>query len=335
LVGVAHPHVWGILRLLKESDLGSLAAASVEPTQRTARERLQKEYKIQKIYGDYRDMLDEEDIDVVFNYSDHILRTDVTTLAASKGLHIMLEKPMAYNLPDAERMLAAAEEKKVTLMVNWPTMWSSAYRKAHELVGKGAIGDVYHIRTRTGHNSVEERDYAGSCFEWMGQKGASGAYMDFCCYGVALAVWLMGMPKKIFGVAGNYVKSFMPSYDNGIVVMVYDRGTATVEGTWSQIGSLSEAPKIFGSKGTISIGDEEVKVFTKDKPEGRSAEMDPLPEGEANAVEYLLTRVKYDEPITGMCDPKLSRDCQEILEAGLIASEVGKAITLPLRDDRG
>ena len=335
LVGVAHPHVWGILASLKEGNLGTLCAASLDkPAQDSDKERLRREHNLAKTYSDYREMLDKENIDVVFSYTDHILRAPVTELAASRGMHVMVEKPMAYNLKDADRMLEAAEKNKVKLMVNWPTMWSAAYRKTRELVEDGTIGRIFHIRTRVGHNSCEKESYAGSCFQWMGQKEAEGAYLDFCCYGVALAVSLMGMPKRVFGTAGNFVKDFIPSYDNGIVIMMYDKGTATIEGTWSQIGRIPVDPVIYGTKGSIFLGPQETMIFTKDKQEGEVVKVDPLPQGERNAVEYFLTRIKEDRPIEGMCDPRFSRDVQEILEAGLTSSKSGTVTMIPLNEDR-
>ena len=134
LVGVAHGHVWHILNLLKESNLGKLVAVSIEdnPVLQTRKERIQKEHKIKMIYNDYQEMLDKEDLDILFNYTNHIMRAYVTELAASKGLHIMVEKPMAYSLNDAERMLKAATKNRVKLMVNWPSMWSPVYRETYD-----------------------------------------------------------------------------------------------------------------------------------------------------------------------------------------------------------
>jgi len=334
LVGVAHSHIWHILDLLRESSLGTLVAASVEdkPPLKARRERLQKDYGLKKIYSDYQEMLGKEDLDVIFNYTDHIHRARVTELAASKGLHVMVEKPMAYNLEDAERMLKAAEENKVKLMINWPTMWSPVYRKAYELIENGSIGEIFHIRTRTGHSGPQKETFTEFYdFQWMGLKEAGGAYMDFCCYGAAFTVSLMGMPKHVFGTAGNFVKSFVPSYDNGILVLMYDKGTATIEGTWSQIGRVPGGPEIYGTKGTISLGWRELVIFTKDEPDGKVLKGDPLPEGERNAVEYFLTCIKEGKPIRGMCDPKLSRDVQEVLEAGLISLESGKVVKMPIK----
>ncbi|MEM2384973.1 MAG: Gfo/Idh/MocA family oxidoreductase [Candidatus Bathyarchaeia archaeon] len=333
LVGVAHNHVWHILDMLQESGLGVLVAASVEekPALETRRKKLREKYGLEKIYNDYREMLNRENLDVIFNYTDHIQRAEVTELAASKGLHIMVEKPMAYNLKDAERMLKATEENGVKLMVNWPTMWSPVYRKAYKLIWSGSIGRVFHIRARSGHSGPKKETLADFYdFQWMGLKEAGGAYMDFCCYGVAFAMSLMGMPKCVFGTAGNFVKSFIPGYDNGILVLMYEKGTAIVEGTWSQVGRVPGDPQVFGTEGSIIIGREELIIFTENKPEGEVVKPDPLPEGERNAVEYFLTRIREDKPINGMCNPKFSRDVQEVLEAGLISSESGKAVKIPI-----
>jgi predicted dehydrogenase len=333
LVGVAHGHVWHILNLLKESNLGKLVAVSIEdnPILQTRKDRMLNEYNIKMIYNDYQEMLDKEDLDILFNYTNHTIRAAVTELAASKGLHIMVEKPMAYSLKDAETMLKAATKNKVKLMVNWPSMWSPVYRKTYDLIKKDMIGSVFHIRTRIGHD-MPQKELLGKQydFQWMGLKEAGGAFLDFCCYGTALTVWLLGMPKQVFGIASNFVKNFLLGPDNGILVMMYDKSTANIEGTWSQIGRISGGPVIFGTKGTLSLEDDKLMMFTKDKPDGESIKLDPLPERERNPVEYFLTCVKENKPIDGMCDPKLSRDVQEVLEAGLISSDNCRVTKIPI-----
>lgn len=332
LIGVAHNHVWHILDFLQESDLGILAAASIEdnPDLEERRQRIKQEYGLENIYTDYREMLDQEDIDVVFSYTDHLLRAPTTVFAASKGLPVMVEKPMAYNLEDAEMMLQAVEENDVKLMVNWPTMWSPAYRKAFKLVEQGAIGDLFQVRGRFGHSGPHKDDFGEFYdFVWMGKAAAGGAYTDFCGYGAALTVQMMGMPVKVFGLAANFVKPFLEGPDNGILVMMYDNGVATIEGTWTQTGRLPGGPMLFGTEGSISLG-ETLMLYTKDNLNGAPVAVDPLPAGEGNPVEYFLTRVTQDIPIEGLCNPKLSRDVQEVLEAGLMSSQSEKVVELPL-----
>jgi len=301
LIGVAHPHIWGILKSLRESDLGELSAASFpEPSSQSDKDAIERAHGQVNLYGDYREMLGKESLDLVFNYTDHILRAPVTELAASKGLHVMVEKPMAYNLADAERMLEASRKNNVKLMVNWPPMWSPVYHSVHQMVENG-------------------------------QKEAKGAYMDFCCYGVALAIWLKGMPKSVSAIAGNFVKDFIPSYDNGTVIMIYGDGTAIAEGTWSQVGNPPAPPLIYGTKGTILLGFSGATIFSKEKEDGQILKGGPFPSREKNAVEYFLNRIKEGRPIDGMSTPDFSRDVQEVLEAGLISNSTGRVVPIPLR----
>lgn len=332
VIGVSHNHAWHILDTLQDSGLGTLVAASVEdkPGLKSRAEQIRKDYGLEKVYTDYRDMLDDEDIDVVFNYTDHILRAPTVELAASKGLPSLVEKPMAYNLNDAERMLKASKENGVQLMVNWPTVWSPAYRKVAQLIKEGAIGDLFHVRGRFGHSGPQKETFGEFYdFLWMGTEAAGGAYMDFCCYGAALTLEMMGMPKRVFAVIDNLLKPFFEGPDNGILVMVYDRGTAIIEGTWTQTGRVPEGPVFYGTKGSIALGEIPI-IHTDDKRAGEAILVDPLPKGESNVVEYFLTSIAEDRPISGMCDPKFARDVQEVLEAGLISSQTDKPVAVPL-----
>lgn len=332
VIGVSHNHAWHILDTLQKSGLGTLVAAAVEDKSglESRRERIRKEYGVEKLYTDYRDMLGNEDIDVVFNYTDHILRAPTVELAASKGLPSLVEKPMAYSLADAERMLKAAEENGVQLMVNWPTAWSPAYRKAVQLIEEGAIGDLFHVRGRFGHSGPQKETFGEFYdFLWMGTEAAGGAYMDFCCYGAALTLGTMGMPKRVFAVIGNFMKPFFEGPDNGILVMMYERGTATIEGTWTQTGRVPGGPVFYGTEGSIALGETPI-IYTNDRRDGEAIPVDPLPNGESNVVEYFLTSIAEDRPISGMCDPKFARDVQEVLEAGLISSHIDKPIAIPL-----
>jgi predicted dehydrogenase len=119
------------------------------------------------------------------------------------------------------------------------------------------------------------------------------------------------------------------------MVLMYDGGTAVLEGTWSQIGSIPRSYRdlqVFGSKGTILMDDKnQVKIHTEQKPGGEIVDLPETSQGERNAVEYFLTCVKEDKPIEGLCSPGHSRDTQEILEAGIISSKTKTSVSIPIR----
>lgn len=341
LIGAAHGHVNHILGLLRQSEQGVLVAAAIEDKGNASlRDRIAKikaDNNLDTIYTDYREMLAKEKPAVVLNYADHIDRAAASEYVAAQGLAMMTEKPMSYSLKDANRMLRAAEKHHVQLMVNWPTMWSPGMRKAYQLYHDGVLGNLVHHHTRAGHYSTTKEDFLKFYdFQWMGLKEAGGAFLDFTCYGTAFTVWLAGMPKAVMATAGNFVKDFIPGPDCGILVMLYDRATAEIEASWNQIGNVPAPTLIYGTKASLSIDetdetDEKVRIYTLDKQDGEEVKIDPLPIEESGPIEYFLDAVKKNKPIGGMCDPKLSRDAQEVMEAGLISAAKGTVIPLPLK----
>jgi predicted dehydrogenase len=336
LIGAAHGHVNHVLELLRESEQGSLVTAALDSKGNAAlkarMEKIVTENGVDpaKVYTDYKEMLTKGKPDVVLNYTDHIDRAEVTEYVADEGLPQMLEKPMAYNLNDADRMLKAAQKHNTVLMVNWPSMWSPALRKAHQLYQDGVLGDLVHYRTRSGHYSATRENY-GSFYDflWMGTVEAGGAFLDFTCYGTAFAVWLAGLPTAVMATAGNFVKDFMPGPDCGILVLLYPKATAEIEATWNQIGRVPSPTVIYGTKASLSIG-ATLKLYTLDERDGVEVPVDPLPAIESGPIEYFFNAVMNDKPIGGICDPALSRDAQEAMEAGLASAAQGKVIPLPL-----
>jgi predicted dehydrogenase len=230
-------------------------------------------------------------------------------------------------------MLAAALKHGTQLMVNWPSMWSPGLRKAHQLYEDGVLGDLVHYRTRSGHYSATRENYGRFYdFLWMGTAEAGGAFLDFTCYGTAFTVWLAGMPTSVMATVGNFVKDFMPGPDCGILVLLYPKATAEIEATWNQIGRVPSPTAIYGTKASLSLG-ATISLYTLDQRDGVEVEVDPLPKTERDPITYFLTCVAEDRPIGDLCDPKLSRDTQEVMEAGLASAAKGMVIPLPLAPD--
>jgi predicted dehydrogenase len=336
LIDAAHGHVNHVLELLRESERGKLVTVAMQDKGNAAlKARVEKiiadnGIEPDKVYADYKEMLAKEKPDVVLNYTDHIDRGEVSEYVAAQGLPQMLEKPMAYNLDDADRMLETALKHGTQLMINWPSMWSPALRKAHRMYQDGVLGDLIHYRTRSGHNSATRENY-GTFYDflWMGTAEAGGAFLDFTCYGTAFAVWLAGMPPAVMATAGNFVKDFMAGPDCGILILLYPKATAEIEATWNQIGRVPSPTVIYGTEASLSLGDT-LKLYTLEQRDGVDVEVDPLPADESGPIEYLLSAVTEGKPIDGLCDPKLSRDAQEVMEAGLASAAQGKVISLPL-----
>jgi len=277
--------------------------------------------------------------------ADNLNAADVIADAAARGVHVMKEKPMAASLDIAEQMATTAALHGVRLMINWPTNWSPANHHAKKLIDSGEIGDVWQVHHRAGHGGPPATYLTGSPVGRVGwgwlvdrERNGGGAAIDFCSYGAVLSRWIMGQPSRVLAIGGRYSKEFFTVEDNAVMILGYPRGHSICEGTWTQPAiPVPIPPMVYGDKGAIAItGQHELSVANTGGPgerssrEGRTIEAEALPPRYGSAVAYFTHCLLRDEPFQGMVDPRISRDSQEILEAGMMSMATGTEVTLPL-----
>ena len=235
VVGMVHDHVWGLAKSFANCPNAEIVAAA-DPNE-PLRERMGSEFGVSALYTDWQKMLEKEELDVALITTENSGAADVVEAAAPKGIHLVVEKPMAATFGQADRMLKAAEAAGVQLMVNWATAWRPNTRKAIELANSGAIGQVFSVRVRMAHHGPKELGCSEYFYGWLhdAEKNGAGAFMDYCCYGAAFCRYLLGQPNAVMGAADRLVKDYIDVDDNGLVVMFYDKAYAVTEASWCQI----------------------------------------------------------------------------------------------------
>jgi predicted dehydrogenase len=334
VLGMTHDHVWGNLADLNKSNWGELVAAA-DPNEELC-EKVKKEHQCPELFADYQEMLDSVKLDAVYVFGDNATGADLTEMAAERGLHVLIEKPMAADLNGATRMLAAARKAGVTLMINWPFAWLPQLQKAMRMAHAGEIGQLFQTKYRSAHAGPKELGCTPYFYNWLydASLNGAGALMDYCCYGAALARYMLGQPSRVMGMAGHCLKDYITLDDNAVIVMQWPRALAITEASWTQIGHLtSYFATIYGSDGTLLVEPGKkgrLLLATRKHEDGIEVACDPLPEEMSCATNYFLSRITQGKPVEGLCSPEVSRDAQEILEAGLISARDGAAVSLPL-----
>jgi len=108
VIGLVHDHIWNLIKGFQVlSNVEVVAAADVNPP---LLKKISKEHGVKKTYTSYRQLLDKEEINIVLTGVENSRGADVVEAAAKKGIHVMLEKPMAATLAQADRMVAAAKK---------------------------------------------------------------------------------------------------------------------------------------------------------------------------------------------------------------------------------
>lgn len=353
IVGLVHDHVWPVWgegyinELLNLKDVELIAAAD---THKELLDRATKEFGIDKTYFNYEEMLDKENLDAVLLAIPNDEKADVIDLIASKGIHILIDKPMAATFSQADRIHKTAQKTGIKLLVNWPSAWDPAMNKALSLIQQGEIGNIFTIKSGLSNSGPEYHGCTKYLLEWMfsAEKYGGGALIDYCCYGILYPLFIMGLPKRVIGSGGRYVKKNIHAEDNATVIMEYPKGYALITGSWTEYGadetieefSFDNKKVYFGGEtGAISIrlwsygvwgNKNNIHVISANNPKGTLFTAEPLKEHEDTGPAYFVKCIKEDLPIEGLVNSKLGRDIQEVMEAAYISIKKGKKIDLPL-----
>lgn len=324
VIGLIHDHVWNVLRWWNEVDAAELvAAADANPP---LLERVESEFGVTRLFPAPEPLLKQVRPDVVLVYLDNAGTADVVEQAAAAGAHVMVEKPMAATLEQADRMLAACRRARVELMVNWPTAWNPGIQTADRLIREGAIGRPHKLRYLAAHQGPKEIGCSTYFYEWLYDpaRNGAGALMDYCCYGANMAAHWLGRPDSVVGVTGTLVKQDFPVEDNAILLMQYPGAFAVAEASWTQQAPDGGGnPSVYGDAGTLAVFGNRVRLARAGR-EPEWVEADAPSPGRRNGAEYFLSCLRAGVPVEGMCSAAVSRTAQEILEFGLRSARCGQ-----------
>ena len=341
VLGLSHDHVWGNLAALRGGERGRLVAAA-EPDA-ALRERLRAEDGAVVLHESFDALLKRDDLDAVLVFSDNRTSAELGARALERGLPVMLEKPMAADLPGAHALRAAARRAGVLLMVNWPTAWRPALRHGLTLVHDGAVGAPIQLSHRGGHAGPREFGCSPQFCAWLydPHRNGGGALVDYCGYGAVLCRLLLGRPDAVTAVTPPPRKPELESEDNAIVVLSYPRAVGLLEASWTQIGrEPAFAMIVYGERGTLLVhqprptregertGAGRVQVVTSDS--SRFVEPPPLPDDERDGPTHFLACIAAERAVTEFCGAEVGCDVQEVIAAGLASSATGRRVDLPL-----
>ncbi|HIE14748.1 TPA: Gfo/Idh/MocA family oxidoreductase [Candidatus Bathyarchaeota archaeon] len=331
VIGLVHDHVWEILEQFK--DLPDAVITSVADVNPPLLSKVKEHCGVKKTYTNYEDLLKKEKVDAVLVYTENSRHAEITEAAAERGIHVMVEKPMAANLEQAERMFKASHRYGIKLMINYPTAWFPAMRYEYSLAKEGRIGKVYMVRYRAAHEGPKEIGCSPYFYEWLynPELNGAGAFMDYCCYGANMCRWILGVPEKVTALGGTYVRDYLTVEDNAILLMGYPKAIGIAEASWSQIGE-GIPPRytliLNGSEGVMAAGKAALKVYTAENKRWEELDVPPLEAGRRNGPEHFTRCILEDKPVDDLLSPLYNRDSQAILEAGLTSMKEERTVHL-------
>ena len=221
-----------------------------------------KKFGVKDHYFDYREMLERDDIDAVSIATPNFLHRDMAVASARAGKHILVEKPIASTMKEADEMVKSAEESKVILMVEQSHRFLPANQKAKDLLIKGTIGRVTTVRGRVGHGGPEGWSPSGKWF-FKKKEAFGGAMADMGIHEIDAIRWMLGKEvSEVVAFLGTLEKKIEVE-DNGVCLMKFGDGTfGIMESSWTTRPGIAQTT-FYGEKGTMIVnawGDITIKL---------------------------------------------------------------------------
>lgn len=280
--------------------------------------------------------------------SDHAAYVELVAPLAP-GAAILVEKPFAASLTDADRMIAAARANSCPLAINWPLAWYRTHNATKRIIDDGTVGELlevhfydgnrgplYHLadKVEVGREEVERQKPASW---WYKAASGGGSLLDYLGYGATLGTWFMDGEAPLEVTSTTWGAPGLEVDEHSVTVLRYERGLSKMEtrwGTFTDPWTMQPQPKcgfiVVGTEGTISSWDydDHVTVQTRDRPQGRSILAPAMEAPRRGPIEYLLHCIETGEAIAGPLDPAVSRTGQRIVDTAFASAREKR--TLPL-----
>jgi len=327
-MGTTHMESW---RKIPGARIKGIVARSVAKAERYAEQHGARAYK------DFEAILRDDSIDIVDVCTPTDLHSSQAVAALESGKHVVVEKPMALSLRDADSMIAAAKRSGKKLMVAHVLRFFPEYMKAKEVVDSGAVGELRSAR-------AERAASLPAWSEWFLDRARSGGVpVDMAIHDVDFLRWCFrDEVERVYAKIGNLVHKHVSAYDHAFMLLRFrGGGIASIEVSWAVPSSFpfTMSLDLTGTDGMLNVDNNStipVKLFRKEgqssyspdtfpwRPSVHPFPIDPF----YRELQHFADCVLHDkEPMT---HGEESRRSLEVCLAAVKSGETGEPVRLPL-----
>lgn len=275
--GIASAHLGGYAQIPDRARITAIADASPETLARRVEETGARGY------ADFRELVQDPEVDAVDICLPHHLHTAAILAAAEAGKHVLCEKPLCLTEEDAKQVKAAVESSGITLMCAHNQLFMPAVAKAKEVIESGVLGDIYEVRTTDSFYN----DFDPASMGWRATAATSGGgeLIDTGYHPTYLMMHLTGAkPVSAFAMLSTHRLKFMEGEDSAQVLVRFDNGSVgQMVTSWAymaapdtdrfsavgELGSLSSD----GSRLVVHVRGQEPQVFDHEPVDTFAAEI--------------------------------------------------------------
>ena len=296
-----------------------------------------------RTYTNYKEMIMVEKPQLVAVATDSGSHAAIALDCLNAGCNLIIEKPLAMSIADADMLIKAAKDNNVKLCACHQNRFNKSVQKIREAIEQGRFGKLFHgaanIRWNRAENYYTQAPWRG---KWQSD---GGALMNQCIHNIDLLRWMMGDEiTEVTAYTDNLNHSFIEAEDLGLALIKFKNGSyGIIEGTTNIYPTnLEETLYIFGEKGTIKAGGKSVNIIEEWRFADETDDVDEIKkefcENPPNVYGYghtplyadMADAIINDRP--PYVDGEAGKRALELVLAIYKSAAEGKPVKLPLRE---
>ncbi len=334
---IANNHV----KAVKTNKLDFIAACDIVPDnieKLLTESDLQNQKKIFR-YTDYKTLLLEHpEIELIAITTSSGNHAKIALDCIDSGKNIIIEKPMAMSIKDANEIIKRSREKNVVVSVSHQNRFNYNVQKVRQALDEGKFGKLSHgnicVRWNRNKSYYDQAKWRGTWLE------DGGCLMNQCIHAIDLLIWMFGEEiESVYGIIKKQIHNYIECEDVGIAILTFKNGAiATIEGTTNVYPkNLEETLCIFGEKGTVKLGGTSLNKIEAwnfaDESMNKYLDKASKPDNINNYVhlysDVVDSIIKHRKPYI---DAIAGKNSLEVVLAIYKSSITGQQIKLPLTD---
>jgi predicted dehydrogenase len=333
IAGLVHGHVSGFLRAAEGRT--DVRIVGVFDPDAGLLQKYAERFKVPESarFTDLASMIDRAKPEAIASFSNTYDHAALVEAAASRGVHVMMEKPLAVSTAHAQRIRRAAEKGSIQVLVNYETTWYASHGTLWTLIKeRRAAGDIRKMVALDGHSGPKAINVQPEFLAWLSDpvKNGAGALFDFGCYGANLMTWLMDnqRPLAVTAVTQQFQPDVYPKVDDEATILLeYGTAQGIIQASWNWPINRKDL-EVYGTQGlAIATGGSSLRATFPKKPE-HAVTPEPLPADERDPISHLLAVVRGKRKPNALSSLENNLIATEILEAARESAQKRARVTL-------
>ncbi len=337
IAGMTHGHVGQVYTAIKKPQSDVIIVGFAEPDKALAMSILKNQNLPDSLwFPSLEALIAKTKPEAVAAFNSIYEHLEVVKVCAPKGIHVIVEKPLAVNMDHLNQMRALVDRYKIHLLTNFETTWYSSHAKMWQMVKEEkALGEIRKVVIMDGHRGPQEIGCAPEFLKWLTDPvmNGGGAIIDFGCYGADIMTWLMDgeRPTSVTAVTQQMKPAIYPNVDDeASIILTYPTCQAIIQASWNWPFDRKDT-EVYGTKGILVANKLKKMRYVKGDRFGEEGMIDlnPLPHEVSNVFPYLAAvvqgRIKSNKDLSSFA---INQVVVEILQAARESAKTGKRVLL-------